>query len=56
MIADAPDRTVLYGAPATPAPHGRRAVTIAAQLPELVDRIRELEKQVADLLAKQGKS
>ncbi|HEX4054621.1 MAG TPA: UDP-3-O-(3-hydroxymyristoyl)glucosamine N-acyltransferase [Tepidisphaeraceae bacterium] len=56
VIADAPDRTVLYGAPATPAPHGRRAVTIAAQLPELVDRIRELEKQVADLLAKQGKS
>jgi UDP-3-O-[3-hydroxymyristoyl] glucosamine N-acyltransferase len=51
VIADAPDRTVLYGAPATPAPHGRRAVTIVAQLPELVDRIRELEKQVAELLA-----
>jgi UDP-3-O-[3-hydroxymyristoyl] glucosamine N-acyltransferase len=52
VIADVPDRTVLYGAPATPAPHGRRAVTIAAQLPELVERIRELEKQVAKLAAK----
>lgn len=49
VINDVPDGTVLYGAPATPAPHGRKSVALAAQLPELVERLRQLEKQVAEL-------
>ena len=49
VINDVPDRSVMYGAPATPAPHGRRAVTLIAQLPDLLDRLRRLEQRVAEL-------
>jgi UDP-3-O-[3-hydroxymyristoyl] glucosamine N-acyltransferase len=49
VISDADDGTVLYGAPATPAPHGRKGLSILAQLPELAERIRQLEKQVEQL-------
>jgi UDP-3-O-[3-hydroxymyristoyl] glucosamine N-acyltransferase len=45
VATDAPDAAVLYGAPATPAPHGRKGLTILAQLPEIVERIRKLEKK-----------
>jgi UDP-3-O-[3-hydroxymyristoyl] glucosamine N-acyltransferase len=49
VISDADDGTVLYGAPATPAPHGRKGLSILAQLPELAERIRQLEKEVEKL-------
>jgi UDP-3-O-[3-hydroxymyristoyl] glucosamine N-acyltransferase len=43
VVNDVPDRAVMYGAPATPAPHGRKGLSLLAQLPEIVDRIRALE-------------
>jgi len=43
VVGDVPDGTVLYGAPATPAPHGRKGLMLQAQLPEIVERIRKLE-------------
>ena len=49
VIADAADGTVLYGAPATPAPHGRKGLTVLGQLPELAERVRQLEKEVEEL-------
>jgi UDP-3-O-[3-hydroxymyristoyl] glucosamine N-acyltransferase len=52
VINDVPDRTVLYGAPATAAPHGKKNVALSAQLPELFDRVRQLEKQIAELKKK----
>jgi UDP-3-O-[3-hydroxymyristoyl] glucosamine N-acyltransferase len=45
VVGDVPDGTVLYGAPATPAPHGRKGLMLLAQLPEIVERIRKLEKR-----------
>jgi UDP-3-O-[3-hydroxymyristoyl] glucosamine N-acyltransferase len=45
VIADVSDGAVLYGAPATPAPHGRKGLMLLTQLPEIVERIRKLEKQ-----------
>jgi UDP-3-O-[3-hydroxymyristoyl] glucosamine N-acyltransferase len=50
IVNDVEDKKVMYGAPATPAPHGRKGVTLSAQLPEIVDRIRELEKKMDQLL------
>jgi UDP-3-O-[3-hydroxymyristoyl] glucosamine N-acyltransferase len=44
VVGDAADGTVLYGAPATAAPHGRKALMLLTQLPEIVDRIRKLEE------------
>jgi UDP-3-O-[3-hydroxymyristoyl] glucosamine N-acyltransferase len=49
VINDVPDRAVMYGAPATAAPHGKRAVTLVAQLPDMLDRLRQLEQQVNEL-------
>jgi len=49
VINDVQDRAVMYGAPATPAPHGKRAVTLIAQLPDLLDRLRQLEQRVVEL-------
>jgi UDP-3-O-[3-hydroxymyristoyl] glucosamine N-acyltransferase len=49
VINDAEDGTVLYGAPATPAPHGKKGLTLLAQLPELAERIRKLEAQLEKL-------
>lgn len=48
---DVPDQVQLYGAPATPAPHGRRAAMLRAQLPEIVDRLREIEQKIEELAA-----
>jgi UDP-3-O-[3-hydroxymyristoyl] glucosamine N-acyltransferase len=43
VVGDVADGAVLYGAPATPAPHGRKGLMLLAQLPEIVERIRKLE-------------
>jgi len=50
VMNDAPDGAVLYGAPATAAPHGKKNVTLGALLPELVERIRKLEKRLGERL------
>jgi UDP-3-O-[3-hydroxymyristoyl] glucosamine N-acyltransferase len=55
VITDATDGSVLYGAPATPAPHGRKGLTLLGQLPEIVERIRNLEKGRASSKTKSGK-
>lgn len=49
VINDVPDKSIMYGMPATPAPHGRKAMSLIAQLPELLERIRVLEKRLAEL-------
>jgi hypothetical protein len=41
------------GSPAMPVSHGRRVYTYFTQLPELADRIKKLEQQVAELDAGQ---
>lgn len=44
VIGDAPDGAVLMGMPALPATRGRRAAVAYAQLPELLERVRKLER------------
>lgn len=50
-----PDQTALIGTPAMPLAHGRRALILFTKLPELLERIRELENQVAELGADEKK-
>jgi UDP-3-O-[3-hydroxymyristoyl] glucosamine N-acyltransferase len=45
IVNDVKDGSVMYGAPATPAPHGRKGLSLLAQLPEIVERIRKLEEK-----------
>jgi len=50
MVADdVPDQTAVLGAPAIALARGRRVAVLTNQLPELLDRIRQLEHQVAEL-------
>jgi UDP-3-O-[3-hydroxymyristoyl] glucosamine N-acyltransferase len=49
IVNDVPDQSLMMGAPATAAPHGRKMVTLMTQLPELLERIRQLEQQVTEL-------
>jgi UDP-3-O-[3-hydroxymyristoyl] glucosamine N-acyltransferase len=49
VINDVGDQSLMMGSPAMPAPHARRVLTLVAQLPELLARIRKLEHQVAEL-------
>jgi UDP-3-O-[3-hydroxymyristoyl] glucosamine N-acyltransferase len=44
VISDAPDGAVLMGMPALPAGRARRASVVYAQLPELLERVRKLER------------
>jgi UDP-3-O-[3-hydroxymyristoyl] glucosamine N-acyltransferase len=44
----------VLGIPAMPDKQTKRQWIAAQQLPEMLRRLRELEKQVQDLLAKQG--
>lgn len=48
VINDAPDGAVLMGMPALPAGRARRASVAFAQLPELMVRVRELERAIGD--------
>jgi UDP-3-O-[3-hydroxymyristoyl] glucosamine N-acyltransferase len=56
VVSDVPDKTVLYGAPATPAPHGRKGLMLLTQLPEIVERIRKLEAGAAGRKSAKKKS
>lgn len=51
VINDVDDKSVMMGSPATPAPHGRKVLTLTAMLPEMMERIRQLERQVQSLTA-----
>jgi UDP-3-O-[3-hydroxymyristoyl] glucosamine N-acyltransferase len=45
VMMDAEDKAILHGSPAMQASHARRVYSIFTQLPELVDRVKELEKK-----------
>jgi UDP-3-O-[3-hydroxymyristoyl] glucosamine N-acyltransferase len=49
VMEDVQDQALMMGSPATEAPHGRKVLSLTTQLPELLERIRHLEQQVAEL-------
>jgi UDP-3-O-[3-hydroxymyristoyl] glucosamine N-acyltransferase len=51
VINDVDDGETIMGSPAMPAKHGRRVYIMFTQLPEIVERIKQLEQQVAELTA-----
>ena len=54
VMRDIPDKGTVLGMPAAPDKQAKRQMIALQQLPELLHRTRELEKQVAELLAKAG--
>ena len=53
-MRDVPDGETVLGYPALPDKQTKRQLIALQQLPELIRRTRELEKQVAELQAKAG--
>ena len=51
---DVPDGEVVMGFPAVPDKQAKRQIIAVQHLPELMRRMRDLEKQVAELKAKVG--
>src|ERR1700733_3350239 len=51
VMRDIPDKGTVLGIPATPDKQAKRQLIAIQQLPVLIRRLRELEKQVADLKA-----
>jgi UDP-3-O-[3-hydroxymyristoyl] glucosamine N-acyltransferase len=49
IISDVPGQTAVMGAPAMPISHARRVYVIFSKLPDLLDRVRQLEDQVTEL-------
>jgi UDP-3-O-[3-hydroxymyristoyl] glucosamine N-acyltransferase len=49
VMNDVEDQTVLIGIPAMPASQARRVYSYFTQLPDLVERIKQLEQQVEEL-------
>ena len=49
IMADVPDQSMIMGSPAMPLTRGRRVYAIFTQLPEVLERIRALEQQIAEL-------
>jgi UDP-3-O-[3-hydroxymyristoyl] glucosamine N-acyltransferase len=49
IAADVPDQTTMAGAPAMPVSRTRRVWAVTAQLPELLERVRQLESKVEEL-------
>jgi UDP-3-O-[3-hydroxymyristoyl] glucosamine N-acyltransferase len=49
VISDVPDQSAVLGFPAMPLAHGRRVLATFRNLPELVERVRELESKVEEL-------
>jgi UDP-3-O-[3-hydroxymyristoyl] glucosamine N-acyltransferase len=56
VVEDVPDQALMMGSPATEAPHGRKVLTLTTQLPQLLERIRHLEQQVAELASDEEQS
>ena len=52
VMRDIPDKGVVLGIPAAPDKQAKRQMIALEQLPEVIRRTRELEKQVAELQAK----
>ncbi len=52
VMRDVPDKGTVLGIPAAPDKQAKRQMIAITQLPELIRRTRELEKQVADLMAR----
>jgi UDP-3-O-[3-hydroxymyristoyl] glucosamine N-acyltransferase len=51
VMRDIPDKGTVLGIPALPDKQTKRQIIALQQLPELIRRVRELEKEVADLKA-----
>jgi UDP-3-O-[3-hydroxymyristoyl] glucosamine N-acyltransferase len=51
VMRDIPDKGTVLGIPAAPDKQAKRQMIAVQQLPELIRRVRELEKQVAELKA-----
>lgn len=49
IMSDVPDQVTLIGSPAMPAMQARRVYSIFTQLPELVERVKQLEDKVGEL-------
>jgi UDP-3-O-[3-hydroxymyristoyl] glucosamine N-acyltransferase len=49
VISDIPEGQTVVGMPAMPASHSRRVYSIFTQLPELLERVKQLEQQVENL-------
>lgn len=54
VISDIPDGATVMGIPAMPASHSRRVYSIFTQLPEMLERIKQLEQQVENLTSTGG--
>ncbi len=54
VMRDIPDKGTVLGIPAAPDKQAKRQMIAVQQLPELIRRTRELEKQVAELKARVG--
>jgi len=54
VMRDIPDGSTVLGIPAAPDKQAKRQMIAVSQLPELIRRTRELEKQLAELRAKVG--
>jgi UDP-3-O-[3-hydroxymyristoyl] glucosamine N-acyltransferase len=52
VVSDVADKSLMYGSPATPAPKGRKVLSLITQLPDLLDRIRKLEQELAEMKGK----
>jgi len=54
VMRDIPDKGVVLGYPAAPDKQAKRQIIAVQQLPDMIHRLRELEKQVEELRAKAG--
>lgn len=54
VMRDVPDKGAVLGIPAMPDKQAKRQMIAVQQLPEMIRRVRDLEKQVADLSARVG--
>ena len=54
VMRDVPDKATVLGYPAFPDKQAKRQIIAMSQLPELIKRMRELEKQVAALTTRSG--
>jgi UDP-3-O-[3-hydroxymyristoyl] glucosamine N-acyltransferase len=54
VMRDIPDKGTVLGIPAAPDKQAKRQMIAVQHLPELIHRVRELEKQVAELTANAG--
>lgn len=52
VMRDVPDGGIVLGIPAAPDKQAKRQMIAVTQLPELIRRVRELEKQVEQLSAR----